>query len=88
LKILANNYKIRSIKKLGINYQIEFYEKVILDDIKKFLILDTKVNFSYIDSTRLRSSTKNFANEQNLLEYLLFIFNYKQEKKRIVIKKK
>lgn len=87
LKLQANKFKIKSIKKLWINYQIDFFPEINLDDIKKFLSLDTKLNFSYVDTTKLRSNIKNFANEENLLEYLLFIFNNKQ-KKRIVIKKR
>lgn len=86
LKLQANKFKIKSIKKLWINYQIDFFPEINLDDIKKFLSLDTKLNFSYVDTTKLRSNIKNFANEENLLEYLLFIFDNKQ-KKRIVIKK-
>ncbi len=86
LKLQANKFKIKSIKKLWINYQIDFFSEINLDDIKKFLSLDTKLNFSYVDTTKLRSNIKNFANEENLLEYLLFIFDNKQ-KKRIVIKK-
>lgn len=87
LKLQANKFKIKSIKKLWINYQIDFFPEINLDDIKKFLSLDTKLNFSYVDTTKLRSNIKNFANEENLLEYLLFIFDNKQ-KKRIVIKKR
>lgn len=87
LKLQANKFKIKSIKKLWINYQIDFFSEINLDDIKKFLSLDTKLNFSYVDTTKLRSNIKNFANEENLLEYLLFIFDNKQ-KKRIVIKKR
>ncbi|MDD3793320.1 MAG: CarD family transcriptional regulator [Candidatus Gracilibacteria bacterium] len=87
LKLQANKFKIGSIKKLGINYQIDFFPETNLDDIKKFLSLDTKLNFSYADNTKLRSNIKNFANEENLLEYLLFILDNRQ-KKRIVIKKR
>jgi len=87
LKILSNKYKIKSIKKLGINYQIDFDENINLDELKKFLLFDTKLNFNYVTPSRIRSPIKNFENEQSLLEYLLFIFENKHEKKRIVIKK-
>ncbi len=87
LKIQSNKYKIKSIKKLWINYQIDFDENLNLDELKKFLLLDSKLNFAYVTPSRIRSPLKNFENEQSLLEYLLFIFENKQEKKRIVIKK-
>ncbi|MDD2908054.1 MAG: CarD family transcriptional regulator [Candidatus Gracilibacteria bacterium] len=87
LKILSSKYEIRSIRKLGINYQIDFDEKTTLDGLKRFLILDTKLNFSFVIKNRLRSPIKNFANEEKLLEYLLFIFENKPEKKRIILKK-
>lgn len=88
LKILSSKYKIRSIRKVGINYQIDFDENTTLDELKRFLILDTSLNFSFVIKNRLRSLVKNFANEEKLLEYLLFIFDNKQNKKRIIIKKK
>lgn len=89
LKIISSTYKIKSIKKLWINYQIDFEENISLDDIKKFLHLDYEVKFSVITPTRLRSLIKNFASEEKFVEYLLFIFEKtKQSKKIKIIKKK
>jgi transcription-repair coupling factor (superfamily II helicase) len=60
LKIKASKYKIKSIKKLGINYQVEFIEGVSLDDLKNFLKLDIKVNFTVVSLDKLRTETKRF----------------------------
>jgi len=48
LKIKSNSYKIKSIKKVGINYQIDFKEEIKLEELKNFLKLDTEVKFIVI----------------------------------------
>ena len=60
LKIKASTYKIKAIKKLGINYQVEFIDWVSLDDLKWFLKLDLKVNFTVVSLDKLRTETKRF----------------------------
>ncbi|PZM85686.1 hypothetical protein DLH72_01735 [Candidatus Gracilibacteria bacterium] len=75
LKIKGFNYKISSIKKLGINYQIDFMEESNLEDIKEFLKLDKEVKFSFVNDKKLRSPIKNFENTENFVKYLLGIFN-------------
>jgi len=87
IKILCSKYKINSLRKIWINYQIDFDESVTLDDLKKFLLLDKEVKFSVVNSYRLRSSTKNFISEQNFIKYILLIFD-KKIKPKIKLKRK
>lgn len=88
LKIKWFNYKISSIKKLWINYQIDFMEESNLEDIKEFLKLDKEVKFSFVDAKKLRSLIKNFENTEKFVKYLLEIFIWENSfKKKIKLKK-
>lgn len=71
IQILTRAYKITSIKRIGINYQLEFHPTVSLDELKKFLSLDRDVLFSVVDAVRLRCKLKGFASDIKFIEYLL-----------------
>ncbi len=95
LKIYAHNYKICTIKKVWINYQIEFnsswklreeWEKT-LNILKEFLKLDKEVKFNIVNLTKIRSQNKNFENEEKFIKYLLLIFEKKIKKVKIKLKK-
>jgi len=89
LKILASNYKITNIKKVWINYQLDFDKSITLEELKKFLILDKEVVFSFISITRLRSEVKKFwSNEENFIKYLFKVFEKKIASKIRLKKKK
>ena len=87
IKILSSKYKINSIRKVWINYQIDFDENISLENLKEFLLLDKEVKFAVVNWFRLRSSTKNFISEQKFIEYLLLIFE-KKIKPKIKLKRK
>ena len=88
LKILAYNHKIKTIRKVWINYQIDFEDNISIEELKKFLDLDKEVKFFVVDSHRLRSNTKNFTSDEKFVEYLLLIFEDRLTTKKIRIKKK
>lgn len=88
LKIYASSYKILSIKKVGVNYQIDFEENSSLEDLKEFLLLDKETKFFVQTPKRLRSSIKNFVSEEKFIQYLLFAFQEKLDIRKIKIKKK
>ncbi len=83
IKIFAQNHKIINIKKIWINYQINFLKNIKLEELKQFLDLDKQVKFIVKDLNTLRSPIKNFENEEKLLEYLYKIFNKKIIKRKI-----
>jgi transcription-repair coupling factor (superfamily II helicase) len=87
LKIKASEYKIISIKKVGINYQLDFEKNIKLEELKWFLELDKEVKFTVVNINKLRTSTKNFENEQKFLEYLHNLF-FKKINKKIKLKRK
>lgn len=87
LKILSAKYKIKSIRKVWINYQLDFKDNTSLEELKEFLLLDKEVKFVLINSYRIRSSIKNFPSEQKFIEYLLLIFD-KKIKPKIKFKRK
>ncbi|MDD4151102.1 MAG: CarD family transcriptional regulator [Candidatus Gracilibacteria bacterium] len=89
LKIKASKFKIKSIKKLGINYQIDFVEGISLDDLKAFLKLDTKIYFTVVSLDKLRCETKKFKGDLEFLHFILNLFeeNKEETKKRIKLKK-
>ncbi len=95
LKLLASKHKIVSIKKVWINYQLDFYQNTenntsynSLESLKKILLLDTEAYFAVINQTRLRTSYNNFENEEKFLQYILQVFSWKHWKKIIKLKKK
>lgn len=88
LKLKASKFKISSIRKIGINYQIDFDESLKIEELRKFLELDKNAVFSVITTIRLRSSTKNFANEEKFIQYILQLFDLKIWKNNIKFKKK
>lgn len=90
IKLKAPNYKITSIRKLWINYQIDFIENIHLDELKWFLQLDHEVKFEVNKLHRLRAPVKKFTSEQEFLDYIKGIFSWKKsyEKKKIKLKKK
>ncbi len=88
LKILSSKYNVESIKRVGINYQIDFFssssKEKNLETLKSFLDLDKDVKFRVIDMIKLRSETKNFANEEVFLNYMLNMFTKKFSKVKVV----
>ncbi len=88
LKLKASNYKIKSIKRVWINYQIDFVDNFKWDELKEFLKLDKEIKFKVINIQRLRTTTKNFANEEKFLQYMLQLFDSNLWKIKIKLKKK
>ncbi len=83
LRIKSSKYKITSIKKVGINYQIDFDENIKVEELKNFLELDKEVLFAVININKIRTSIKNFENDKKLLQYLLNLFENKIFNKKI-----
>lgn len=83
IKLKAPEYKISAIKRIGINYQIDFDATATIEDVRKFLSIDEKVKFKVVSPSRLRSESKNFANEETFLQYMMDIFfpTWKKKKK-------
>ncbi len=87
LKILASQYKISSIKKIWINYQLDFSDSLEIAELRKILDLDYNSVFSIVTPKRLRTSIKNFDSDEKLVQYLLLIFNWRFWRKKIRLKK-
>lgn len=88
LKILALKHKITSIKKVWINYQIEFRENINIEELKEFLVLDKEVIFSIVSINKIRASNKKFKNDEEFMNYLINIIERKIEvKKKIKLKR-
>ncbi len=88
LRIKSSKYKIESIKKVWINYQVGFNKWLKIDELKAFLVLDKDVKFTVIDLIKLRTSTKNFENDEKFLQYMLSFLENKLENKKIKLIKK
>ncbi|NDK10075.1 DEAD/DEAH box helicase [Candidatus Gracilibacteria bacterium] len=88
-QVLAREYCIENIKRVGINYQIDFQSTGNLTAMKKFLNRDTAVKFQVTDATRLRSPTKLFENDKIFIEYVLRLLQGKtlEERKKIRLKR-
>lgn len=86
LKIIAERFKIISIKKVWINYQINFDKNINLEELKEFLDLDKELKFIVKSKNELRSLTKNFENNKNFVEYILSLLKGKTLNKKIKLK--
>ncbi len=86
IKLTAWKYNISHIKKVGINYQLDFASDTTLEQLKKFLDLDKEVKFVVITDKRLRSPVKHFTNPEFFLQYLLNLFNSNIRKRKIKLK--
>lgn len=70
VRILAEPYQIRSIKRNWVSYEIIFDANTHLEQLKNFLDLDTKVIF-YVESLqKIKTSCKNFWWDNLFLDYL------------------
>ncbi len=91
LKIRASKYMIWSIKKIWLNYQIDFDYNSLeksenVDEVKilkDFLEMDKEVKFKVITVGRVRSNTKNFANNKSFIEYMLSLFGWKIRNEKV-----
>jgi len=86
VKLQSGKHSITQIKKVWINYQIDFKENISIEELKEFLDLDKEVKFVVTSTTRLRSPVKHFTNTQFFLQYLLNLFNKKVWRKKIKLK--
>lgn|GEM_PF-529723 len=88
LRIMSQGFSIRSIKRLGINYQIDFQDGIELERLKDFLRLDKQVKMEVVTIGRLRAPTKLFENDRIFLQYLLDMLENKISNPRVKLKKK
>jgi transcription-repair coupling factor (superfamily II helicase) len=87
VKLKSWKYLIENIKKVWINYQLDFHSTTTLKILRKFLDLDKEVKFAVITPQRLRAKVKDFTNPENFLEYLLSIFEGNVGKRKIRLKR-
>jgi transcription-repair coupling factor (superfamily II helicase) len=87
VKLKAWKNYIEHIKKVWINYQLDFHSTTTLENIRNFLDLDKEVKFSVITPQRLRAKVKDFKTPENFLEYLLSTFDGNVGKRKIRLKR-
>jgi transcription-repair coupling factor len=80
LKLIARDYRIISIRWVGINYQIEFSSNIRVEELKKFLELDKDVFFHIVSLDKIRTLKSNFLWDIHFLQYLLGIFLWNSQK--------
>lgn len=84
MRFLSWKFWIKNIKKLWINYILDFDEENSLENIKSVLDKDKSTKFVIKTPQRLISSVKEFKNERDFLHYLFSIFMFdKKEKKSL-----
>jgi len=87
LKLKSREFLIENIKKVWINYQLDFHKNTNLDMLRKFLQLDKEVKFSVVAPQRLRAKTKDFKNIEDFMKYLLSCFEWNVGKRKIKLKR-
>ncbi len=87
LKLIASQYKIKHIKKVWINYQIDFDTEISLDELKLFLKLDSEVKLEVTTIHRLRSKVKNFGTDYDFMKYVLDIMKGTMKKRKVKLKR-
>ena len=86
LKIKAKEFKITSVKKVGVYYEIGFKQNITVDELKWFLVLDKEVIFHIVSIDKIRASKKSFENDGVFLYYLLSMLDGKMAHKKIKLK--
>jgi transcription-repair coupling factor len=86
VKLIAATYLIKEIKRVWLNYQIDFDKTLSTKKLKEFLDKDKEVKFKVVTTERLRTLTKNFANNKNFIEYMLSLFKGKNLNTKIKLK--
>lgn len=81
LRIISSKYKIKSIKRSWVSFEINFSSDLNVDELRKFLDLDYDSIFILNDLTKIKTPARNFKNDKEFLDYLLKIM----EKKKIKI---
>lgn len=91
VRIRAGEFNIKSIKRIGVSYHIDFEGENTLLDMRRFLDLDREGIFSVIDMQKIKCVVSKFKNDTGFLHYLeriLFPAPKPQEKVRKIIKMK
>jgi len=88
VQILSWNDGIIRIKKSWIYYSLEFHEDITIGAIKNILKKDREVMLTVTSSTKLRASTKDFANDGIFLKYLLRLLEWNIGNPKIKLIKK
>lgn len=74
-QIYCKIHMITLIKRVGINYQINFDSHADIEVLKGFLQLDNEVKFIVSSGHCLRTPVKGFANDGIFIKYLLRLFS-------------
>jgi transcription-repair coupling factor (superfamily II helicase) len=92
VKIIASNYKIKSIKRTWVSYEISFIENLKIEELKAFLDLDKEVKFIVNWLTSLKCPCNKFLDDLDFLNYLYKIMiknkNCSQSERKIIKLKK
>ena len=93
VKLNAQKLNISHIKKVWINYQLDFSPhsvsptgREVTQQLKKFLDLDKEIKFVVITDKRLRTPVKHFTNPEKFLKYLLTLFERKITRRKVKLK--
>ena len=78
LKITSSKFKITSIKRAWVSFEINFEKDISTQDLKDFLDVDKNAVFIVNDLTKLKTPARNFKNDEEFLNYLLEIFKPKK----------
>lgn len=87
LKIYAKTNKITNVKKVWINYQIDFQKDIHIDELKKFLALDKEIKFQVVSIDKLRAAKKEFKDDADFMQYLLAMLEWKGNMLKVKLKK-
>jgi hypothetical protein len=74
---MASVYKIKSIKRSWVSYEIVFHSSLSIEELKSFLVLDTQVKFIVSGLTKLTCSCQKFRSDLEFLQYLYKIMRKK-----------
>lgn len=85
-RIVLNDYKILSIKRSWVSYEIFFESNIKVEDLKKFLDKDKNVFFVVSSLDKLKVPCNKFKNDTQFLEYLYNSYVEEIREKNIVKK--
>lgn len=89
VKIVSSKYKIKSVKRSWVSYEINFIPEIKLEELKAFLDLDKEAKFIVNSLHTLKCPCNKFKDDLDFLNYLYKIMiENKKSKERKVIKLK
>ena len=87
LSLLASDFHISRIRKVGVYYTLDFHADTQLENLKHILQYDTKMYLQVVNSEKMRAEVKHFTSDVLFIQYLLDVLRGKKLQTRKIVRK-